>query len=360
MLFRQLFDRESATYTYLLADEETREAILIDPVRDQLERDTRLLEELDLKLVLTLETHVHADHVTASGVLRQRLGSKSVLGKAAGAGCADVLVGDGDEVHFGRHALRVLETPGHTDGCLSFYEPDGGRVFTGDTLLIRGCGRTDFQQGDSHKLYDSVTRKLFALPEETAVYPGHDYQGRTVSTIGEEQRFNPRLANKSEAEFVRIMSELNLAAPKKIAEAVPANLACGLDQAMAAEPITERGWAPIQRAAGDIPELDVHWLAKHSQEVRIVDVREPDEYVGSLGHIEGSELVPMRTLSSVNRNFDHETPIVLVCRSGRRSGIAAKSLETLGFKRVASLSGGMADWNAAGYPTVTTGIASAS
>ncbi len=359
MLFRQLFDPESATYTYLLADEETREAVLIDPVRDQLERDTRLLEELDLSLIHTVETHVHADHVTASGVLRQRLGSKSVLSNKAGAGCADVMVGDGDTIRFGKHELQVLETPGHTDGCLSFYEPEGGRVFTGDALLIRGCGRTDFQQGDPRKLYHSITDKLFTLPEKTAVYPGHDYQGRTASTVAEEKRYNPRLAGKSEDDFVQIMTELKLAAPKKLAEAVPANLACGMSVPMAAEPVTERGWAPIERAAGDIPELDVHWLARHSGEVRIVDVREANEYVGEMGHIEGAELVPMATLQRASQAFDREEPIVLVCRSGRRSGIAAKSLEALGFKRVASLSGGMTDWNEAGYPIIS-GIASAS
>ncbi len=361
MLFRQLFDRESATYTYLLADEESGEAVLIDPVRDQLERDTRLLEELNLRLVHTLETHVHADHVTASGVLRQRLGSKSVLSKTAGAGCADILVSDGDEVRFGKHALRVLETPGHTDGCLSFYEPSTGRVFTGDALLIRGCGRTDFQQGNSHKLYQSITTKLFALPDNTQVFPGHDYQGRTMSTVGEEKRQNPRVAGKTEAQFVQIMSELNLAAPKKISEAVPANLACGLTvPAMAAEPLAERGWAPIQRVLGDIPEIDVHWLREHSAEVRVLDIREPSEYIGELGHIHGSELVPMAGLRTAAQTLNPEEPLVVVCRSGRRSGVAAKELENMGFKRVASLAGGMLDWNGAGYPTDKSDIASAS
>lgn len=227
MLFRQLFDRESSTYTYLLADEQSREAVLIDPVRDQLERDVQLLDELGLKLTHTVETHVHADHVTASGLLRERLGSRSVLSKAAGAGCADVLAGEGDEVRFGKYSLHVIETPGHTEGCLSFHEPTTGRVFTGDTLLIRGCGRADFQQGDARALYHSITRKLFALSDDTAVYPGHDYRGHTVSTIAEEKRLNPRVAGKTESEFVHIMNDLKLAAPKKLHEAVPANLACG-------------------------------------------------------------------------------------------------------------------------------------
>lgn len=345
LVFRQLFDPESSTYTYLLADADTREAVLIDPVRDQIERDTTLLRELGLVLKYTLETHVHADHVTSSGALRQLLGSKSVLSRHANSGCVDVSVTQGDHIDFGHHRLLVLETPGHTDSCVSYYDAQNGRVFTGDALLIRGCGRTDFQQGNPHKLFTSVTSQLFTLPESTLVYPGHDYKGRTVSTIGEERNHNPRLANKTEAEFVAIMNELRLQPPKHIAEAVPANMACG-QPTMAAEPAgAERGWAPIERVDG-VPEVTGSWLRLGQPGIRLVDVREPAEYTGELGHLDGSELVPLATVKDQARTWDREQPMVLVCRSGRRSGEAAKLLETLGFKRVASLRGGMTAYRA--------------
>ncbi len=193
MFFRQLFDHESSTYTYLLADPERKLAVLIDPVRDQHKRDAGLLEELGFTLLHTLETHVHADHISGSGLMRERFGSRSVMSVHAGAGCADVLVQTGDRIAMGAYELEARLTPGHTNGCVSFVDHEGARVFTGDTLLIRGCGRTDFQQGDAGTLYDSVHRELFSLPDTFAVYPGHDYQGRTASTVGEEKRFNPRL-----------------------------------------------------------------------------------------------------------------------------------------------------------------------
>jgi sulfur dioxygenase len=236
MLLRQLFDAETSTYTYLLADEDTREAVLIDPVMEQVERDLQLVAELRLRLVHTLETHVHADHITGASEIRKRLGTRSVVAAEGGASCGDVHVRDGDRVRFGRHALVVHTTPGHTDGCLSFvldHEPgDAGHeamVFTGDALLIRGCGRTDFQQGDPARLYRSVHDKLLTLPPHTRVYPGHDYKGQTVSTVAEELEHNPRLGGgKTEAEFVAIMNGLQLAQPKKIDVAVAANLNCGV------------------------------------------------------------------------------------------------------------------------------------
>jgi len=234
MLFRQLYDAETSTYSYLLADQATRQAVLIDPVLEQVERDLRLVTELRLALVHTLETHVHADHVTGASVIRERLGTRSVVAAEGGAGCGDIHVRDGDRVSFGRHALLVRTTPGHTDGCLSFVlEAESTAaappmVFTGDALLIRGCGRTDFQQGDPHRLWRSVHDKLFSLPPHTRVYPGHDYKGHTVSTVAEEREHNPRLGGgKTEAEFVAIMNSLRLAQPKNIAVAVPANLNCG-------------------------------------------------------------------------------------------------------------------------------------
>jgi len=193
MLFRQLFDSETSTYTYLLADDATRDAILIDPVLTQLDRDVGLIEELELHLRFALDTHVHADHVTALGSLRERLGAQTVMSERAGVGCADLLVKEGDTIEFGAHRVEVLETPGHTSGCISYVLRDRSMVFTGDALLIRGCGRTDFQEGDPHELYRSVHGKLFALPGATLIYPAHDYKGRTVSTVDEERRLNPRL-----------------------------------------------------------------------------------------------------------------------------------------------------------------------
>ncbi len=229
MLFRQLFDAETFTYTYLLADEDTREAVLIDPVVEQIERDLRLVAELRLGLVYVLETHVHADHVTAAAEIRERLGTRSVVAAEGGPSCGDVHVRDGDRVGFGRHALVVRTTPGHTSGCLSFVLEDETMVFTGDALLIRGCGRTDFQQGDPHALWRSVHDKLFTLPPHTRVYPAHDYKGYTASTVAEEREHNPRLGGgMTEAEFVAIMNGLRLAQPKKIDVAVPANLNCGV------------------------------------------------------------------------------------------------------------------------------------
>lgn len=227
MIFRQLFEAASSTYTYLLADPDTREALLIDPVIEDLERYASLLHELDLKLVYTLETHVHADHVTAGSALRERFGSKTVVQAAAGAPCADIHVRHGDHIRLGSVDLEVRQTPGHTDGCVSFVGAD--RVFTGDTLLISGCGRTDFQQGDPARLYDSVHAQIFTLPPDTLVYPGHDYKGRTVSTVREEMATNARLGGgKTKQQFIEIMSELKLAYPKQIDRAVPANQRCGL------------------------------------------------------------------------------------------------------------------------------------
>jgi len=224
LLLRQLFDPETSTYTYLLADPSSREAVLIDPVREQLPRDLKLIDELGLVLKYALDTHVHADHVTALGELRVASGARTGMSHLAGADCADLQLKEGDRLHFGRFKLQVLETRGHTDSCLSYY--GDGRVYTGDALLIRGCGRTDFQSGNAADLYDSVTSKLFTLPDAVKVYPAHDYRGQTVSTIGEEKRFNPRLTLSREA-FVAFMQELKLPHPKKMMEAVPANRHCG-------------------------------------------------------------------------------------------------------------------------------------
>ncbi|BBL76493.1 MBL fold metallo-hydrolase [Methylomagnum ishizawai] len=226
MIFRQLFEADTCTYTYLLGCERTRRAVLIDPVASELETYARLLAELGLTLVYTLETHVHADHITASGLLRERFGSKSVVHRDAGAMCADLLVTDGVPLQVGDLEFRVLHTPGHTGGCVSYAMAD--RVFTGDALFIGGCGRTDFQQGDAGRLYDSIQRQLFTLPPDTLVYPGHDYAGNTVSTIGQEQAKNPRLGGgKTREAFIALMRALDLPYPKYIDQALPANQACG-------------------------------------------------------------------------------------------------------------------------------------
>ncbi|MBC7532428.1 MAG: MBL fold metallo-hydrolase [Oligoflexus sp.] len=226
MLFHQLFEPESSTYTYLLADPATREAILIDPVIDTIERDIKLIQEYGLDLKYVCDTHVHADHITAADELRSRLGAKTCVSRNASLPCADIALKDGDFVKFGAYSLKVLETPGHSSCSLCFVLPD--RVFTGDTLLVRGCGRTDFQNGSAEQLYDNVREKLFALPPETIVYPAHDYKGHTSSSIAMEKVHNPRLKDGvSREEFVKIMADLGLPVPKKLHEALPANLACG-------------------------------------------------------------------------------------------------------------------------------------
>ncbi|KAF8068169.1 Ethe1 [Scenedesmus sp. PABB004] len=233
LVFRQLFDAASSTHTYLLADGDTKEAVLIDPVLEQVERDLQIVDELGLKLVQAINTHCHADHVTGSGKIKALVpGVRSSIAAASGA-AADIKLAHGDAISFGGHRLEVIATPGHTSGCLSFHLPRRGEaaglVFTGDALLIRGCGRTDFQQGDAGQLYDSVHGRLFSLPPDTLVYPAHDYKGRTASSIGEERAHNPRLT-KSRAEFVAIMAGLGLPYPKQIDRAVPANLRCGIDE----------------------------------------------------------------------------------------------------------------------------------
>ncbi len=226
MLLRQMFDRESSTYTYLLGDERTKQALLIDAVRELAERDLGLLRELGLTLAYVLDTHTHADHVTGAGNLRTVTGAK-VLGALNGPPCADLHLRDGELLECGDIQVRVLATPGHTDDSLCFLV--GDKVFTGDTLLIRAVGRTDFQNGSAEQLYESITTKLFSLPDDTVVYPAHDYQGLTMTTIGEEKRFNRRIASRSRDEFVQVMHDLHLARPKKIDEAVPANRACGVE-----------------------------------------------------------------------------------------------------------------------------------
>lgn len=224
MLLRQMFDAASSTYTYLVADPSTRRAALVDPVLEQIDRDLAALTRLDLELAYVLETHVHADHVTAAGELRRRTGASTVAG-AGGAPCMDKHVTHGEMMMLGSLVITALATPGHTNDGTSYRVP--GHVLTGDTLLIGGCGRADFQNGDAGELFDSITRVLFRLPDDTIVLPGHDYRGLTASTIGEEKKHNARVAGRSREEFVALMADLGLPRPKRMDDAVPANLACG-------------------------------------------------------------------------------------------------------------------------------------
>lgn len=231
MIFRQLFDAESSTYTYLLADPTAGEAALVDPVLTHVPRDAGLIADLGCRLVGVFDTHVHADHVTGAGKLRELTSAKTYVSAHGGAPCADVEMQDGYATRIGDIAVTALATPGHTNGCMSFLvaiEGEPLRVLTGDALLVRGCGRTDFQEGDATTLWRSVHEKLFSLPDDTLVYPAHDYRGFTVSTIGEEKRLNPRLGASMTLEaFVTLMEHLDLPPPGKIHEAVPANRACG-------------------------------------------------------------------------------------------------------------------------------------
>lgn len=357
MLVRQLFDAASSTYTYLLADEGTREAVLIDPVLEQVERDLSQLNDLGLRLVWAVDTHVHADHVTGTGTLREKTGAQTALSERAGTGCPDVLVKQGDRLRFGRYELEVRETPGHTSGCVSYVARDGARTyaFTGDALLIRGSGRTDFQQGDARALYRSVHTQLFSLPEDTLVYPAHDYQGRTVSTVSEEMRLNPRLGGtRSVDAFVEIMANLKLAYPKQIDRALPLNLQCGVPTGLRSDGdiAEERAWAPVEQSATGFPELTPEWVAANPTAARLVDVREAAELLGPLGHIQGAELFPLGDLPREAAGWDRSRPLVLVCRSGGRSGKAAQALGAMGFTKLASMRGGMTRWNELGLPVV--------
>lgn len=341
MLFRQLFDRETCTYTYLLADVQSGDAILIDPVREHFDRDRSLLEELNLKLALTIETHIHADHVTSGSLFRSTVGSKTAVSAAANTDCADVKIAHRDVIQFGRHHLEARATPGHTSTCMSYYSEETDRIFTGDTLFIRGCGRTDFQEGDSEQLYRSVHEQIFSLPEHTLIYPGHDYKGRTASSVREEKRFNPRLgAGKSMADFVAIMNGLNLSFPKRIKVAVPANMQCGYvaSDTEALSPSSTDMWAPIVRknglacvSLGFLPQAKEHGML-------ILDVRSADEFAEN--HLEGAQNIPISELERRVHELDKQRSILCICKSGVRSARATAILERLGFQ-VASIEGGM-------------------
>jgi len=352
LVFRQLFDPQSSTYTYLIGDRRSDAAVLIDPVFEQVRRDTALIEELGLTLVATLETHVHADHVTGAWMLKRRLGSRIMLAAASGAEGADRLLADGDTVAFGTRRLEVRATPGHTSGCVTYVLDDESMAFTGDALLIRGCGRTDFQQGDAGRLYRSIQTQVFSLPQHTRLYPAHDYNGLTVTSVGEERRHNPRFGGQiSERDFVGYMSNLGLPHPRKIDIAVPANLRSGRPADTA--PLDDGpGWAPLTYTFAGLWEIDPAWLEEHLAEVQVVDVREADEFDGPLGHLPGAVHIPLGTLAARAAELAPDQPVVTVCRAGGRSAQAAVLLRRAGRERVANLGGGMLRWRAAGHAVV--------
>lgn len=340
-IFRQMFDPASSTYTYLVAD--GGEAVLIDPVFEQVRRDAALIEELGLSLVATLETHVHADHVTGAWLLKQRLGSAIAVSRAGGAQGADRLLDDGDRIAFGMRSFGVRATPGHTGGCVTYVLDGEEMAFTGDCLLIRGCGRTDFQGGDPGAMYRSVRERIFSLPDDCPLYPAHDYRGLTATSVAEERRYNPRLGGAlSESDFSLTMNNLRLAHPKQIDVAVPANLKCGYLEGPI--PMADPDWAPLTVNFAGIWEIEPQWVEENAGAVQIVDVREPAEFTGPLGHISGAVLIPLGSLASRLGELSKDKPIVAVCKSGGRSAQAVNMLKQAGFDKLANLPGGMMRW----------------
>lgn len=349
MIFRLLLDRDTSTQTYLLADEATREALLIDCVFEQHLRDLALLRELDLKLKYTLETHVHADHVTGAWLMKQATGSQITVAAASGAQGMDLSLAAGDRVFAGEVELEVRATPGHTDGCVTYVAAKCSMAFTGDALLIRGAGRTDFQHGDAHQLFRSVRERILTLPSHFLLYPGHDYSGRTVTSVAEERAHNPRLGDHvREEDFVAYMKNLGLPHPRRIASAVPANLACGRPPGGLAP--QEPGWAPLVRTYAGVWQVEPEWVHQHRAEVRILDVREEQEVQASpLGAIPDSVLSPLSELRVNTSRLSSQQPLVVVCPSGARSAIATSILEQAGLK-AANLRGGLLGWVELGLP----------
>jgi glyoxylase-like metal-dependent hydrolase (beta-lactamase superfamily II)/rhodanese-related sulfurtransferase len=358
LIFRQLFDATSSTYTYLLGDADAGEAVLIDPVYENERRDLALVRELGLRLVATLDTHVHADHVTAAWLLKQRCGSQILLSENSGAANADRFLKHGDHVDFGSRYLAVRATPGHTSGCLSFVLDDHSVAFTGDSLLIRGCGRTDFQQGSPAKLFRSVKEQILSLPAACLLYPAHDYRGLTVTSVGEEQRFNPRLGGDVDAaDFAGYMNNLGLPHPKLMDIAVPANLRCGQPDSLASLPV-EPGWAPLTCNFGGVWEIQPAALEERiaggrAGDIQVIDVREPAEFTDVLGHIYGARLLPLSQLATRTEEVQRDRPVVTVCRSGVRSAQATVLLTKAGYTQVANLAGGMLRWCAEALPVVS-------
>ncbi len=353
----QLFDPTSSTYTYLLFDEVTRDALIIDPVDEQLERDLATLRQFGLKLVWTVETHAHADHITSAGLLAEHAGAKTAAPSACGISTASMQLREADSLSFGNQRLDTWHTPGHTGGsmCFLWRSASGLHVFTGDTLLINGCGRTDFQSGSAVALYHSITQRLFQLPDATTVWPGHDYKGQTHSTIGHEKIHNARVAGKTEAEFVALMGQLNLPRPRLIDQAVPANLRSGLrqdaDSAQAVSAHTPNEPRPATGYAGDVsPQLAWQWV--QAGEAVLVDVRSdaerewvgfvPDAIAAAWKQWPGMTMNPAFD-AAVQAAAGAQGPtgkkLLLLCRSGVRSIAAAKRATELGLQAYNILEG---------------------
>jgi glyoxylase-like metal-dependent hydrolase (beta-lactamase superfamily II)/rhodanese-related sulfurtransferase len=345
MIFRQLFDQTSGTYSYLLASRRGGEALIVDPVLEKVDRYLQLVGELDLKLVKAVDTHIHADHITGLGALRDRTHCITVMGEQAKVDVVSMRVTEGDRLTIEGVALDVLYTPGHTDDSYSFLM--GDRVFTGDTLLIRGTGRTDFQNGSARDQYDSLFNKLLKLPDETLVYPAHDYKGDTVSTIGEEKRHNPRLQVASVDEYVELMGRLNLPNPKMMDVAVPANMRVGLAQ----DEIARKGWAVTPAEAKGLVGQAAFAL---------IDLRERSERE-KYGVIPGSLHAPYPELQENIRpgGMLHELAsatgkrIVFYCAFGERSAMAVQAAQDAGLATACHIHGGLDAWRRAGGPLVS-------
>lgn len=342
MIFRQLFDATSGTYTYLLASRRGGEALIIDPVLEKVDRYLQLIRELDLKLVKAVDTHLHADHITGLGALRDRTHCITVMGEQSSVDVVSMRVGDGDALRIEGIGLDVIYTPGHTDDSYSFLMAD--RVFTGDTLLIRGTGRTDFQNGDPRAQYDSIFNRLLRLPEETKVFPAHDYKGDTMSTIGEEKAHNPRLQVKSVDEYVALMNGLNLSNPKMMDVAVPANMRQGLAQAE----IARRGWAVTAEQAKAL-------LGR--RDVAVIDLRERAEQAKH-GTIPGALHAPYPELQEniqpggILHELAAEKRLVFYCAFGERSAMAVQAAQDAGLANTCHIEGGMGAWKKADGPVL--------
>ena len=352
LAFRQLFDAASSTYTYVLGDLHTRDAVLIDSVFEQHLRDAALLRELDLRLVVAVDTHCHADHVTGAWMMQQATGCRIAISRRYQPPIqgVDLPLDHGDRIAFGSRHLEVRATPGHTDGCMTLVLDDHRLAFTGDTLLIRGAGRCDFQHGSAHTLYRSIVQEIFTLPEACLLFPAHDYSGRTVSSVAEERTHNPRIGGGAdERDFVGFMENLSLPHPKQIDIAVPANLRSG--QPADGKVPRPADWGPVRQTYAGLLEVEPDWVSEHLPDVHVLDVRQPQEMQDSLGLIAGSQLVPLNELKARVSEIPREKPVVAVCHAGVRSGQATVILRSTGFDRCANLRGGMLLWSQLGLPT---------
>ena len=347
MLFRQLFDAISSTYTYILGCKTCNDAIIIDPVFEQHNRDSALLRELGLTLKYTIDTHIHADHVTGSWLLKESEGAKIALSENYDAMGVDLKLKDGMSLSFGKHSITALSTPGHTAGCLTFVTRERLTAFTGDCLLIRGVGRTDFQSGDVQTLWSSIVDKIFSLPDDCLLYPGHDYMGRTVSSVAEERQFNPRIGGEAGKEdFAGSMNNLGLPHPKQLDIALPANLKSGKPEIAT----SNQTWAPINITFSGIPEVEPYWVARNRDKICLLDVRNESEYSDDPGYIRSSMLIPLDKLRTRINTVPTDKPIVAICQSGKRSSVAVKILENAGIDEVANFPGGIINWSRLALP----------